>query len=99
MTRKIEMESWKKAIGLFLILLMGLTAAQAVSSDDINTININRASQGELTQLKGIGPVLSERIVQYREENGPFESPEEIMDVKGIGPKTWEKNKDRITVK
>ena len=92
------MESWKKAIALFLILLMGLTAAQALPADEIKTININQASPEELTQLKGIGPVLSQRIVQYREENGPFQSPEEIMDVKGIGPKTWEKNKDQITV-
>ena len=88
----------KKPLALFLILLMGLTMAQALLAGEIKKININQASQEKLTQLKGIGPVLSERIVEYREEHGPFQSPEDIMDVKGIGPKTWEKNKDRITV-
>jgi competence protein ComEA len=52
----------------------------------------------ELTRLEGIGQKLAERIVQYRKENGLFESPKEIMKVKGIGPKIWEKNKHRITV-
>jgi len=96
-TVEIGMKSWKKSIALFLILLMGLTAAQPLLADDTEQININQASQAELTELKGIGPVLSQRIVEYREEHGPFQSPKEIMDVKGIGPKTWEKNKDRIT--
>jgi competence protein ComEA len=86
----------KKPLPLFPILLVGLTMAQPLLADDIQKININQASQAELTELKGIGPVLSQRIVEYREEYGPFQSPEDIMDVKGIGPKTWEKNKDRI---
>ena len=92
------MKSWKKPLPLFPILLVGLTMVQPLLADDIQKININQASQAELTELKGIGPVLSQRIVEYREEHGPFQSPEDIMDVKGIGPKTWEKNKDRITV-
>ena len=87
----------KKSFALFLILLMCLTMAQALLADDIQKININQASQAELTELKGIGPVLSQRIVEYREEHGPFQPPEDIMEVKGIGRKTWEKNKDRIT--
>ena len=62
-------------------------------------ININEATVEELAQLKNIGPNYAQRIVQYREENGDFEKPEDIMKVKGIGPKTWELNKDRIIVK
>ena len=50
----------------------------------------------ELTQLKRIGPKLSQRIVEYREKHGPFEGPGDIMQVKGIGPKTFELNKERI---
>jgi competence protein ComEA len=61
-------------------------------------VNINEASVDELTQLKNIGQAYAERIVQYREENGPFEKPEDIMKVKGIGAKTWELNKARIVV-
>ena len=61
-------------------------------------ININTAAAEELTDLPGIGPALAQRIVDYREENGPFETPEDIMDVSGIGEKTYEKFKDYITV-
>jgi len=61
-------------------------------------ININEATVEELTQLRNIGPGYAQRIVQYREENGGFEKPEDLLKVKGIGPKTWELNKDRIIV-
>lgn len=61
-------------------------------------ININTATVEELTQLKNIGPGYAQRIVQYREESGAFQKPEDIMKVKGIGQKTWELNKDRIIV-
>lgn len=61
-------------------------------------ININKATVEELAQLKNIGPDYAQRIVQYREKNGAFEKPEDIMKVKGIGAKTWELNKERIIV-
>ncbi|MFQ5839836.1 MAG: ComEA family DNA-binding protein, partial [Candidatus Methylomirabilales bacterium] len=53
-------------------------------------ININTASRQELMRLKRIGPAYADRIIEYRETYGPFQRPEEIMRVKGIGPKTWE---------
>ena len=59
-------------------------------------ININRADVQTLTMLNGIGDVLGGRIVDYREENGEFESVEELIEVKGIGEKTLEKIRDRI---
>ena len=86
------------ALGLFLIMAVGLTLAQALRAQEVQKININQASASELIQLKGIGPKLAERIVQYREEHGPFRVPEDIMKVKGIGPKKWEANKHQITV-
>jgi competence protein ComEA len=61
-------------------------------------ININTASFAELIQLERIGRELAAKIIEYRENNGPFEKPADIMKVKGIGPKTWELNKDRIVV-
>ena len=48
-------------------------------------ININTADELELQALKGIGPALAKRIVEYREENGPFQKPAEILNVNGIG--------------
>ena len=48
-------------------------------------LDLNAATADQLEELPGIGPVLAERIVQWREENGPFIRPEDIMDVPGVG--------------
>ncbi len=61
-------------------------------------ININTANSIELQLIKGVGPSTAERIIEYRKTKGPFKKIENIMDVKGIGPKTFEALKDRITV-
>jgi len=50
-------------------------------------INPNLASIEELDSLPGIGPVLAERIVKYREENGSFEQIEDMLKISGLGPK------------
>ncbi len=60
-------------------------------------ININTAPAEELDLLPGIGPVIAQRIIDYREQHGPFQSIEDIQEVKGIGEVTFEKIKDRIT--
>ncbi len=65
---------------------------------ETDLININEADQEELEELPGIGPVLAERIIQYRKEHGPFSSYSEIQEVKGIGPATVEKIKDLIVL-
>ena len=63
------------------------------------TVNINTATAQELDlALEGVGPVIAERIVRYRGENGPFKSVEELKNVPGIGEKTFEKFRDRIVV-
>ncbi len=64
----------------------------------VGKININTAPDEELVKLKRVGPVIVGRIVEYRETHGPFQRPEDIMNVKGIGQKTWEYNIDIITV-
>lgn len=61
-------------------------------------ININLASQAELESLPGIGPAKAQAIMQYREEKGPFSCIEDICQVSGIGPATFEKLKSSITV-
>ena len=53
-------------------------------------MNINKAGVEELKTIRGIGEVLAQRIIDYRNENGRFESVEELDEVKGIGKKTLE---------
>lgn len=61
-------------------------------------INLNTATFSELIKIPGIGPVLAERILKYREENQRFLSLEELREVKGIGAKTLEKIKPYLTL-
>ena len=61
-------------------------------------ININRATESELTSLHGIGSSKAQAIILYREMFGDFKSVDELEKVKGIGPKTIEKNRARLRV-
>lgn len=61
-------------------------------------ININRANLNELICLPGIGENIGREIIKYRKENGTFTSIEDIMKVKGIGPKKFEKCKDMMKI-
>ena len=85
------------SILMVIALVLPITGAAIAEGD--GKININTASVEELVQLDRVGPRYAERIVAFREQNGPFTAPEDIMQVAGIGPKTFEANKDRIVVK
>ena len=61
-------------------------------------VNINTATVAELQTLPGIGETIAERIIKYREEHGRFETADDIMNVQGIGEKTYEKLRELITV-
>lgn len=85
------------SIILTVVLLAGLSTA-AMANSNAGKVDINHATAAELQQLKGVGQVVSERIVTYREQSGPFKAIEEIMNVKGIGEKTFEKIKELIYI-
>ena len=74
-------------------------SATPSKANNTSPVNINTANLEELCTLSGIGEVKAQAIIDWREENGSFETIEGIMKVKGIGAKTFEKNKDRLTVK
>ena len=61
-------------------------------------INLNSATATQIATLPGIGQKTAELVVQYRQKNGPFKKIEEIMNVKGIGEKSFLRIKDRLTV-
>lgn len=61
-------------------------------------ININTASKETLMQLPGIGEVKAQAIIDFRNQNGPFTALEQIQEVSGIGPATFEKLKELITI-
>ena len=79
------------------ILLISMLVAPAFLMA-AEKINLNTATLEELMTLDRIGPKYAQRIIDYRDTYGPFEKIEDIMKVKGIGPKTFEANKDKITV-
>ncbi len=62
------------------------------------TLDVNRATEGDLERLPGIGPVLARRIVEYRESRGGFQDIEQLRRVKGIGKKTFERIRAFVAV-
>jgi competence protein ComEA len=61
-------------------------------------ININTATPAELQKLPGIGAATANRIVEYRQKNGPFKKAEELMNIRGIGEKSFLKLKPLVIV-
>ena len=83
-------------IAMYIVLINLLVAPAFLMAAE--KINLNTATLEELMTLDRIGPKYAQRIIDYRETYGPFEKIEDIMKVKGIGQKTFEANKDKITV-
>ncbi len=104
----------KKVFGMTLVIALAMvlgsfTPAQAATrstKQKVNAVhqhgqvvNINTASVDQLTTLKGIGPKKAQAIIAFREKNGKFRTIKDIMLVKGIGQKMFNKMKPFIRVK
>lgn len=103
-----------KKLNLILVLLVlvcvclpvsgALAAEPATKPDKAVTqlaegmININNADLGTLSQLPGIGEKTAQKIIGYREKNGEFKAVEDLMKVKGIGEKKFNKLKKYLSV-
>jgi len=61
-------------------------------------VNLNTATKADLEKLPGIGPSMAQRILDYRQKNGPFKKVEELMNIQGIGEKSFLKLRTLITV-
>ena len=85
----------KTSAALALLLATGIAQAEQA----VETININEADRKTLAaELDGIGPVKAEAIVEFREKEGEFVTPEHLEEVDGIGTATLDSNRDRISV-
>ncbi|PCJ37993.1 MAG: hypothetical protein COA75_01910 [Cellvibrionales bacterium] len=91
----------------FAVVLLGLNTIAPVFADTmgepgktvVTSININKADAKKIAAvLFNIGDSKAEAIVKYREEHGPFTSKEQLLNIKGIGKSTLEKNKSLITL-
>jgi competence protein ComEA len=88
-----------------LVLCLGAASTHAQSgtrsmpaAQATTTVNLNTASVSQLETLPGVGKATAERIVEYREKNGGFKKIEDLMNVRGIGEKSFLKIKPLITV-
>jgi competence protein ComEA len=79
-------------------LTASAAAQSAVKAQPVMATNINTASVKELDALPGIGAKTAALIVEYRQKNGPFKKIEELMNVRGVGEKSFLKLKAQLTV-
>lgn len=77
--------------------LISASASSNAADEKTTLININSADETVLQTLNGVGPAKAQSIISYREENGPFTSFEQLLEVRGIGEKTIEQWKDQIS--
>jgi competence protein ComEA len=75
-----------------------VNSVKSVKGDVPASVNINTASVKELDALPGIGTKTAALIVEYRQKNGPFKKIEELMNVRGVGEKSFLKLKPQLTV-
>lgn len=73
-------------------------SSKPVAAAATDVINLNTATSAQIATLPGIGPKTADLIVQYRTKNGAFKKIEEIMNVRGVGEKSFLKLRSRITV-
>ncbi|HEX8618147.1 MAG TPA: helix-hairpin-helix domain-containing protein [Thermoanaerobaculia bacterium] len=77
-------------LALIILSLSTVAFADAAPASTAGVVNINTANADQLSMLPRIGPKAAQRIIEYRTQHGPFKKPSELMQVKGVGAKTFE---------
>jgi competence protein ComEA len=90
------MAHYRLLAAVFFVLVVISTFVNPVRGQECEQININEATAQELARLQEVGPKYAVRIIEHRQKYGFFKLTEELMDVPGIGPHTYEKIKDQI---
>jgi competence protein ComEA len=79
-------------------LLLATLLAVTLHSVAADPVNINSADKAALMQVRGVGEVRAQAIINYREKNGPFKSVDQLTEVEGIGMATIDANREILTV-
>lgn len=91
--------AWSSAYAVEAVEKRNASSAKVQSAVVEDKVNVNSASADALAELlTGVGPKKAEAIVAYREANGPFKVVDDLLNVKGIGQATLDKNRDRISL-
>ncbi len=98
MTAKKARMAWALILCLGLVLTPVAALAQKGKATSTEKVNLNTATLEQLETLPGIGPAMAKRVIEYRTKVGKFNKIEEIINVKGIGEKKFQKIKDRLVV-
>ena len=92
------MRNFQRFTAAALALVLAFVVAPAFAADaPTGVVNVNTASAAELERLPGVGETVALRIVEHREKNGAFKSIEDLMLVRGIGEKSFERIKPYLT--
>jgi len=102
----MRVRQWAVCLLAVSLALAGITVTTPASAADRSAgqqlaterLNLNTATVEELVQLKGIGETIARRIVEYRDQHGPFRSVDDLLQVKGIGEKKLEALRPFVTV-
>jgi competence protein ComEA len=92
------MKQIRPFIGNLVLAALVLAAIPALAAEGRRVVNVNTADGAQLALLPRVGPAVAQRILDYRKENGPFKSTEDLMLVRGIGEKTFQLIKPYVAV-
>jgi competence ComEA-like helix-hairpin-helix protein len=93
-----SISSWLSLLFLFLSLICASAVLAGKKKPPLAPVNINTATSEELQRVPGIGPSTAEKILQMRKSYGPFKSVDDLLAIRGLGPKRFEKIRKYLVV-